>query len=83
MSCPIPQNLYNAVPRLCVYRNIYDKNNNFIGTYTGWASRPTANSNGHIEISTPEGNLWISGGAIYIEGMGIKLVTDMIIRQND
>ena len=78
MSCPIPQNLYNAVPRLCVYRNIYDKNNNFIGTYTGWAARPTANSNGHIEISTPEGNLWISGEAIYIEGMGIKLVSDIL-----
>ena len=28
MSCPIPRNLYNAVPRVCVYRNIYDKNNN-------------------------------------------------------
>ena len=26
MPCPMPQNLYNAVPRLCVYRNIYDKN---------------------------------------------------------
>ena len=79
MPCPMPQNLYNAVPRLWVYRNIYDKNNNFIGTYTGWASRPTASSNGHIEISTPEGNLCISGAAVYIEGMGIKLISDMIV----
>ena len=79
MPCQLPKNLYNAVPRLCVYRNIYDKNNNKIGTYTGFSSSPTATSNGHIEISTPEGNLWISGEAIYIEGMGIKLVSDMIV----
>ena len=79
MPCPMPQNLYNAVPRLCVYRNIYDKCNNLIGTYTGFSARPTATSNGHIEVSTPEGNLWISGAAVYIEGMGIKLVSDMIV----
>lgn len=79
MPCQLPKNLYNAVPRLCVYRNIYDKHNNMIGTYTGFSSRSTATSNGHIEISTPEGNLWISGEAIYIEGMGIKLVSDMIV----
>lgn len=79
MPCQLPKNLYNAVPRLCVYRNIYDKHNNMIGIYTGFSSRPTATSNGHIEISTPEGNLWISGEAIYIEGMGIKLVSDMIV----
>ena len=79
MPCQLPKNLDNAVPRLCVYRNIYDKHNNMIGTYTGFSSRPTATSNGHIEISTPEGNLWISGEAIYIEGMGIKLVSDMIV----
>ena len=80
MPCQLPKNLYNAVPRLCVYRNIYDKHNNMIGTYTGFSSRPTATSNGQIEISTPEGNLWISGEAIYIEGMGIKLVSDMIVQ---
>ena len=79
MPCPMPQNLYNAVPRLCVYRNIYDKNNKLIGTYTGFSSRPTATSAGHIEISTPGGNLWISGEAVYIEGMGIKLISDMIV----
>ena len=79
MPCQLPKNLYNAVPRLCVYRNIYDKHNNMIGTYTGFSSRSTATSSGHIEISTPEGNLWISGEAIYIEGMGIKLVSDMIV----
>tara|TARA_B000000441_G_C21529580_1_gene225239 strand:+ start:327 stop:569 length:243 start_codon:yes stop_codon:yes gene_type:complete len=79
MPCPMPQNLYNAVPRLCVYSNIYDKNNKLIGTYTGFSARPTATSNGHIEVSTPEGNLWISGEAVYIEGMGIKLISDMIV----
>ena len=78
MSCPIPQNLYNAVPRLCVYRNIYDKNNKLIGTYTGFSSRPTATSDGHIEISTLEGNFWIRGEGVYIEGMGIKLVSDIL-----
>ncbi len=79
MPCQLPKNLYNVVPRLCVYRNIYDKHNNKVGTYTGFSSKPTARSDGHIEISTPEGNLWISGEAIYIEGMGIKLVSDMIV----
>jgi hypothetical protein len=79
MPCPTPKNLYNTIPKICIYRNIYDKNNKFIGTYTGWSSRPTANSDGHIEISTPEGNLWVRGEAIYIEGMGIKLVTDLIV----
>ena len=50
MPCPTPKNLYNTIPKICIYRNIYDKNNKFIGTYTGWSSRPTANSDGHIEM---------------------------------
>ena len=52
MPCQLPKNLYNVVPRICVYRNVYDRHNKFIGTYTGYSSRPTATSDGHIQIST-------------------------------
>ena len=79
MPCQLPKNLYNVVPRICVYRNVYDRHNKFIGTYTGYSSRPTATSDGHIQMSTPEGSLWIRGEGIYLEGMGIKLVTEIIV----
>ncbi len=79
MSCQLPKNLYNALPRICIYRNVYDKHNNQIGIYTGFSARPTATSDGHIQILTPEGNLWIRGEGIYIEGMGIKLTKDVIV----
>ena len=78
MSLILPQNLYNIVPRICNSRSVYDKENNFIGMYTGFSSRPTATSDGHIEISTLEGNFWIRGEGVYIEGMGIKLVSDIL-----
>ncbi len=79
MSLILPKNLYNVVPRICNYRSVYDKENNFIGTYTGFTSKPNGTSDGHIQISTLEGDFWIRGEGIYIEGMGIKLVSDMIV----
>ncbi len=79
MSLILPKSLYNVVPRICNYRSVYDKENNFIGTYTGFTSKPNGTSDGHIQISTLEGDFWIRGEGIYIEGMGIKLVSDMIV----
>ena len=78
MSHAIHENLYSAIPVNCNSRNIYDKENIFIGVYNGFRSRPTTKSDGHIQITTPEGDFWIGGRGVYIEGMGIKLVTDIL-----
>ena len=61
-------------------RNIYDKDNNWIGEYTGFSSAPTTSSTGHIEINTPDGKFWVSGKGVYIEGMGIKITEDICFR---
>ena len=81
MPPKIPKNLYNLYTWPCTNRKIYDKNNNFIGTYTGFSTSATATSDGHIEICTSEGkNMWIRGKGVYIEGIGIKLTSNLIIR---
>lgn len=80
MPCQIPKELYYVAFGVN-YRNVYDTDNNFIGEHTGWSSRPTAVTTGHIQINTPEGDKWVRGKAIYVEGMGIKMTEYIVERE--
>lgn len=61
---------------------IIDNNNNVIGFHSGYAAiAHTSNSIGKIQVisSTTLNKSWISGKAVRIAGMGIKLVEDYIV----
>ena len=52
----------------------------FIGTFTGYNTRPTDTSNGSIECSeTNNQSIWVSGKAVFIYGLGVKFVEDFSI----
>ena len=58
---------------------IYDKDAAVIGYFTGYSTRPTANSTGSVEFEVGNGNTgWISGKAVYVVGMGVKMVEDYL-----
>lgn len=60
---------------------IYAPNNSYLGNFTGYTSRPTYKSNGHVCIQNEGYNLWIDGcaNALYIPGFGIKIINDLIL----
>tara|TARA_B100001063_G_C16747390_1_gene548331 strand:+ start:950 stop:1156 length:207 start_codon:yes stop_codon:yes gene_type:complete len=52
-------NAYNHIP---CYKDVYDKDGNFIGTSTAFKARCTAKTNGSVEIKKPNGEkFWYSG----------------------
>jgi len=58
---------------------IYDKDAFIIGYFTGYSTKPTANSTGSVQFEVSNGNTgWISGKAVYIVGMGLKMVEDYV-----
>lgn len=62
---------------------IYDCNSALIGYFTGYSTRPTANSTGSVEFEVANGNTgWISGKAVYVVGMGLKFVENYVYEFN-
>lgn len=58
---------------------IYDKDTSIIGYFTGYSTKPTANSTGSVQFEVANGNTgWISGKAVYIVGIGLKMVEDYV-----
>jgi hypothetical protein len=60
---------------------VYDKDGNIIGKFTGYKSRPTYKSNGHIEVVKDNGEcIWIESLSVNIPGLGVKCVEDYLVR---
>ncbi len=54
---------------------VYDLNNNFIGTTTGYTSiaHNGGRYGGSACLEDSDGSFWIKSNAIFIHGMGLKL----------
>ena len=56
---------------------IYDKDSAIIGYFIGYSTKPTAKSPIQYEMANGDTG-WISGNAVYIEGLGVKFTEDYV-----
>ena len=62
---------------------VFSQDNEYLGNFTGFTSRPTYKSNGHMNIIKDNINYWIDGEGVYIPGFGIKMVSEVIFENKN
>jgi hypothetical protein len=73
-------NIISLLDKIKTGERIHDMKGNYIGSFTGFNTRPTANTNGAIECQYSDNeSIWVRGKAVFIYGLGVKFVENFSI----